>query len=149
MSVVSVDKDYERLTLTIVAEFPATAERVWQLWADPRRLERWWGPPEHPATVDRHELRPGGEVVSRGHWHVKAVDAPLALAFTDRFAGADGTPDPASPAIEARMELTESDGATRMTLRFAFESPEHMDRLRRLEAFAIVESSVAQMDALL
>ena len=45
MSVVSVEKDLERLSLTLLAEFDAPIERVWQLWADPRQLERWWGPP--------------------------------------------------------------------------------------------------------
>ena len=44
------------------AEFDAPIERVWQLWADPRQLERWWGPPSHPATVERHDLTPGGDV---------------------------------------------------------------------------------------
>ena len=50
MSVTSVDKDFDALTLTLIADFDATAERVWELWADPRLLERWWGPPTHPAT---------------------------------------------------------------------------------------------------
>ena len=36
--------------------------RVWALWADPRKLERWWGPPTFPATVLEHDLRPGGKV---------------------------------------------------------------------------------------
>ena len=56
MTVISVDKDSTRLTLDLVAEFDAPLERVWELWADPRKLERWWGPPTHPATFERHEL---------------------------------------------------------------------------------------------
>ncbi len=45
MTVISSHKDPEALTLTIVAEFNAGAERLWQVWEDPRQLERWWGPP--------------------------------------------------------------------------------------------------------
>ena len=56
MSVVSVEKDVDGLSLTLVADFDAPIERVWELWADPRQLERWWGPPTYPATVD--EARP-------------------------------------------------------------------------------------------
>jgi anti-sigma-K factor RskA len=37
MTVTSVDKDLDRLTLTLVADFDAPTERVWQLWANPRR----------------------------------------------------------------------------------------------------------------
>lgn len=43
MSIVSVEKDLDSLSLVLVAEFHAPIERVWQLWADPRRLEGWWG----------------------------------------------------------------------------------------------------------
>ena len=57
MSVIRVDKDFERLSLILVAEFDAPIER-----ADPRQLERWWGPPTHPATVEKHGLSAGGEV---------------------------------------------------------------------------------------
>ncbi len=41
MTVVSTHKDAEALTLTFVAEFDAGVERVWQVWQDPRQLERW------------------------------------------------------------------------------------------------------------
>ena len=39
MTVTAVRKDPERLTLTVEAEFDASVERIWQLWADPRQLE--------------------------------------------------------------------------------------------------------------
>ena len=160
MTVTAVRKDPKALTLTIDAEFDASPERVWQLWADPRQLERWWGPPTHPATVKRHELTVGGEVAyfmtgpdgerTRGWWRVTAVDAPRALEFTDGFADDDGTPKAGTPAAAVRMRLSERDGGgTRMELRFMFESTEHMDLLERWGAFEQFPRSVAQMDAVL
>ena len=62
MSIVSVEKDFDTLSLTLIAEFDAPIERAWQLWADPRQLERWWGPPTHPSTVEKHDLVAGGEI---------------------------------------------------------------------------------------
>jgi uncharacterized protein YndB with AHSA1/START domain len=119
MSVVSVEKDYERRRLTLVAEFAAPIERVWQLWADPRQLERWWGPPTHPATVEKHNLAVGGEVSyvmtgaegeqTRGWWRVRSVGPPRSLGFTDGFANEDGTPNADLPTIAAEMRLTEHD----------------------------------------
>ena len=53
MTVISSQKDLDALTLTIVAEFDADAARIWQVWEDPRQLERWWGPPTWPATFER------------------------------------------------------------------------------------------------
>jgi uncharacterized protein YndB with AHSA1/START domain len=159
MSVVSVEKDLDSLSLTFVADFDAPIDRVWQLWADPRQLERWWGPPTHPATVKEHDLAAGGGVTyvmtgprgeeSRGWWRVTSVDPPTSLEFTDGFADQDGTPNAQTPTTAVRMRLAEHDGGTRMELRFIFESTEHMERLERGGAFAVFPQSVGQMDALL
>ncbi len=45
MTVWNVDKNAEAKTMVITAEFKTSITNVWQLWADPRRRERWWGPP--------------------------------------------------------------------------------------------------------
>jgi hypothetical protein len=55
MSVTNVHKDTEALTMTVTAEYDVAVERAWQLWNDPRQLERWWGPPTYPATVVEHD----------------------------------------------------------------------------------------------
>ena len=159
MTVTSVDKDFDSLTLTLITEFDAPIERVWQLWADPRKLERWWGPPSHPATVDKHDLDAGGEVTyvmtgprgekSRGWWRVTSVDPPRSLEFTDGFADRDGTPNAETPTTAVRVRLTEEGSATRMELRFTFASRQHMEQLERWGAFDIFPQSVGQMDAVL
>jgi uncharacterized protein YndB with AHSA1/START domain len=159
MSVVSVEKDLDSLSLIVTAEFDAPVERVWQLWADPRQLERWWGPPSHPATVETHDLSVGGEVTyfmtgpqgerSRGWWRVTAIDPPTSLEFTDGFAHQDGTPNAGTPTTAVHMRLEEHDGGTRMRLRFIFASRERMEQLERFGAFAVFPQSVAQMDALI
>ena len=159
MTIVSVDKDFDDLSLVMVAEFDAPIERVWQLWADPRQLERWWGPPAWPATVEKHELAVGGEVTyfmtgpkgeqSRGWWRVTSVDPPRSLEFTDGFADRDGTPNPESDTTVGQVRLSERDGRTRMELRFTFESRDHMDRIERMGAFEVFPQSVGQMDSVL
>jgi uncharacterized protein YndB with AHSA1/START domain len=159
MTVISVKKDFDSLSLILVAEFDAPIERVWQLWADPGQLERWWGPPSHPATVDKHDLSVGGEVTyfmtnpegekSHGWWRVTAVDPPRSLEFTDGYANQDATPNAETPITAVQMRLTEQDGVTRMELRFIFESPEYMEKLERWGAFEVFPQSVGQMDAIL
>jgi uncharacterized protein YndB with AHSA1/START domain len=159
MSVVSIEKDLDTLSLVLIAEFDAPIERVWELWADPRQLERWWGPPTHPSTVEKHDLAVGGEVTyvmtgprgeqSRGWWRVTSVDPPRSLEFTDGYANRDGIPSTDLPTTAVRMRLTERDGGTRMELRFVFDSLERVEQLERLGAFDVFPQSVGQMDALL
>jgi uncharacterized protein YndB with AHSA1/START domain len=159
MSVIRAEKDFDSLSLILLAEFDASIERVWQLWADPRQLERWWGPPTYPSIVEKHDLAAGGEVTyimigpggekSRGWWRVKAVDPPRSLEFTDGFANQDGTPNAETPTTAVQVRLTEQDGRTRMELRFAFESREHWEQLERWGAFEVFPQSVGQMDAVL
>ena len=61
MTVISSHKNAEALSFTVVAEFDAGVERVWQVWEDPRKLERWWGPPTWPATFESHDFVSGGK----------------------------------------------------------------------------------------
>ncbi len=44
MPVTDVTQDLENRTLTITAEFGAPVERIWQVYADPRQLEKVFGP---------------------------------------------------------------------------------------------------------
>ena len=84
MPVISTTPDRENLALTIVAEFPATPERIWQIWEDPRQLEKWWGPPTYPATFGQHDFHEGGEAryfmtspegeKFNGHWVPEEYD---------------------------------------------------------------------------
>ena len=134
MSVTKIDTDYDNLTTTLIADFDASVDEVWQLWADPRRLERWWGPPGYPSTFEKHDLSPGGEVTyymtgpggdqPRGWWRVTSVDPPTSLEFTDGFANEDGTPNDQLPVVDIVMRLTERDGGTRMELRSTYASRE-------------------------
>ena len=93
MPVVEIRKDPKALTMTVVAQFAAPVARVWAAYADARQIERFWCPPEWPATFERHDFRVGGrsEYVmngpdakqSRGFWEFVSVDAPRAFEVTD------------------------------------------------------------------
>ena len=159
MSVTRLDTDYDNLTTTLVADFDAATEEVWQLWADPRQLERWWGPPTYPATFEKHDLSQGGEVSyfmtgpegdrPRGWRRVSSVDPPTSLRFSDGFANEDGTPDEELPVIAVEVRLSERDQGTRMEIRSTYRSREEMDKLVEMGALEGLQQAVGQIDALL
>lgn len=160
MTVTAIRKDADTLTMTLDAEFDASPDRVWQLWADPRQLERWWGPPTYPATVTSHDLRPGGRVdyhmtgpegdQSRGYWEIVEADAPHRLIFRDGFANADGTANSDMPLNEARVTIAEiRDGRTRMTIQSIFADAAAMEQLIAMGMEEGLKQSVGQIDAIL
>ena len=46
--------------ITIEQDYPATAERVWELWTTAAGIESWWAPDGFEVKVDELDLRPGG-----------------------------------------------------------------------------------------
>ena len=159
MSFVSLDKDYDNLTITVIAEFDAPIDRVWELWSDPRKLERWWGPPGYPATFEKHDVTPGGEVTYFmtglegerlwGAWRVTAIDPPTSLEFTDACTDAAGAPAEDTPVHHVSVRLSERDGGTRMVMRSRFDSREDMERVVEMGTPEGREQAIRQMYGLL
>ena len=159
MPVSDVQKDLDTLTMTITAEFDAPAERLWQIWSDPRQLERWWGPPSHPATFTDHDLSPGGRVAYymtspdgeryHGWWRVEEVEPPNRLRFEDGFADAEGKPNEEMPATIAIVTLSESGGRTTMAIESRFASREGMEQLIEMGTEEGMKEALGQIDALL
>jgi uncharacterized protein YndB with AHSA1/START domain len=160
MTVTAVHKDPHALSMTLDAEFDASPERVWQLWSDPRQLERWWGPPSYPATFTKHDLTPGGRVEyhmttpegdqPRGYWEVQEVDPPHSLAVQDGFANEDGSPNTDMPVGEMRVTIEEvREGRTRMSILSIFPSTEAMEQLLAMGQEEGLSLAVGQIDAIL
>jgi uncharacterized protein YndB with AHSA1/START domain len=160
MTVTDVRKDPDALTLTITAELDATVERSWQLWADPRQLERWWGPPTYPATVVDHDLRPGGRVTyfmtgpdgdkAAGWWEILAADPPTRLELKDGFADGDGRPNDQLPVTHTVVTFAERPGGgTAMTVETRFPSLEAMEQLVAMGLEEGIVAAMGQIDAVL
>lgn len=159
MPIVRVDKDLEALTMTVVADYDAPVERVWQLYADPRQLERFWGPPSWPATVVDHDLRPGGRVSyfmtgpdgerSAGYWDVLEVETPRRFVVVDGFADDVGRPNTDMPTTRMELELSDHTDGTLMTMVSTFASVDAMEKLIEMGMEDGMREAMGQIDAVL
>jgi uncharacterized protein YndB with AHSA1/START domain len=160
MALIGVDKNPEELTITIHTEFDATVERVWQIWADPRQLEKWWGPPTWPATVNEHSLEPGGGIKyfmtgpdgtkAPGWFKIISTDAPRHLTFEEGFADENGDPDSRMPSMVMSVAISErSGGGAKMTVETKYPSIEAMEQLIAMGMLEGMSEAVGQIDALL
>jgi len=159
MTVISTTKDPDTLTLTLVAEFDASPDRVWEVWEDPRKLERWWGPPTFPATFTRHEFIVGGQSrylmtgpageTPRGWWRIDAIDKPRTLEFANGLAGDDGEPMPGVEPMSGHVTFEAVDGGTRMIAVTRFTDVDQMQTMLGMGMEKGMTQAIAQIDALL
>ena len=160
MPVTDVQHDLDALTLTITADFAAPVERVWEVYADPRQLERVWGPPGFPATFVDHELAPGGRMNYYltspdgeryyAYWDIAEVDEPKRFTFKDGFAS-DETfmPNPEMPESTQVYEFAEADGATRATFVATYADAESLQQVLDMGVVEGASAAINQIDDLL
>lgn len=160
MSAVDITKDLENATLVVTSVFAASSDRVWRLWADPRQLERWWGPDPYPATVVDHDLRPGGHVSyymtgpegdqHKGFWRVVEVDPPRRLVFEDGFADDAGEPNDDLPVSRSEVTIeTVDDLHTRMTIESVYDTTADLEQVLAMGMEEGIRTAVEQIHALL
>ena len=156
MPITSIDKDVDALTMTVVADFRVQARRLWEAYSDPRQIEKFWGPPEWPATFPRHDMIPGGRSVyymtgpdgerMHGHWEILHVDAPHTFEFRDGFAHADGTPNDSAPTMRVVFTFEDTDDGSRLTTTTWFDSVSDMETLVEMGMEEGVKTAMAQID---
>jgi uncharacterized protein YndB with AHSA1/START domain len=160
MTVTNVAKDTDALTLAITAEFDAPVDRVWQLWEDPRQLERWWGPPTYPATFVEHDLRPGGKASYymtspegekfHGWWEFVAIDRPRRIVIEDGFADDSGARNDGLPITRMQVDIEAREGGgSRMVITSTFPSTAGMEQMVEMGMEEGMTLALGQIDAIL
>jgi uncharacterized protein YndB with AHSA1/START domain len=157
--VTDVVHDLDAPSITITAEFAAPVERIWQVYADPRQLEKVFGPPTYPATFVEHDLTPGGRAhyfmtspegeKYYGWWKVTAVDEPRSFSFEDGFA-ADDTFAPVDdlPVSKNVYAFEAIDGGTRATFTSTYDSADDLQKVLEMGVVDGASSAIDQIDAL-
>jgi len=159
MTVLNSVKDPDTLTMTVVAQFEASPDRVWGVWEDPRKLERWWGPPTYPATFTRHDFVVGGQSryhmtgptgeTPRGWWRIDGLDYPHGIQFANGLAGDDGEPAPGVEPMAGEVTFADLDGGTQMTVITRFTDLEQMKKMLAMGMQEGMVGAMSQIDALL
>lgn len=157
MPITSVSKDPAALTMTVVAEFPVPVQRLWDAYADPRQLERFWGPPTYPARFTRHDMYPGGRSeyamtgpagdVSRGYWEFLSVHPQESFEVRDGFAAEDGSDNDDMPSMRMVFRFTATATGSQVSTTTYFNSVEDLDQLLAMGMEEGMREAMAQMDA--
>ena len=156
MPITSVTSDPDAFTLTVVADYPVTVERLWDAYADPRQLERFWGPVEWPAKFTRHDMAVGGYshyymtgpdgTQSRGWFRFLAVEPNKRFEVEDGFADETGAPNTQMPSMRMVFSFEKTTNGSRMTNVTQFPSLESMEQLVKMGMMEGMRSAMGQID---
>lgn len=159
MPLTSVSNDPATLTMTVVADFRVSLQRLWDAYADPRQLERFWGPPTYPARFTRHDMYPGGRSeytmtgpegeVYRGYWEYLAVDPLCSFEVRDGFADADGSANPLMPSMRMVFTFCATDAGSQVRTTTHFDSADDLEALLNMGMDEGLRAAMGQMDAVL
>lgn len=159
MPITTVLSDAATATLTVVADYPVPLARLWEAYADPRQLERFWGPETWPATFTRHDMAVGGEShyvmrgpdggESRGWWRFLEVEPMRHFVVEDGFASEDGSVNPAMPSMRMTFAFEATAGGSRVTNVTVFPSADAMEQLVQMGMMEGMRSAMGQIDAVL
>ncbi len=159
MPITSVTSDAEALTLTLIGDYPVPVERLWEAYADPRQLEKFWGPETWPATFTRHDMAPGGRSQyymtgpdgskSHGWWRFVTVERGRQIEVEDGFAHEDGRPNADMPTMRMVFSFLQTPNGSRFTNVTHFSSIEAMERLVKMGMVEGMKSAVGQLDDVL
>jgi uncharacterized protein YndB with AHSA1/START domain len=159
MPITSVTRDTEALTMTVVADFTASVERLWDAYVDPRQIERFWGPPTWPATFTRHDAAAGGRSAYTmtgpdgqshgGYWEWLSVDPVKGFEVRDGFATPDGEPDGSMPSMRMTYAFEGTAQGSRVTTTTYFDSVDELEQLLQMGMEQGMREAMGQMDEVL
>jgi uncharacterized protein YndB with AHSA1/START domain len=159
MPITTVSSNAEALTLTVVGDYPVPVERLWEAYADPRQLEKFWGPETWPATFTRHDMTPGGRSryymtgpdgsTSHGWWRFIEVEPGRGFEVEDGFAHEDGRPNEDMPTMRMVFTFEATDTGARFTSVTYFPSLEAMEQLAQMGMEEGLRSALGQLDTVL
>ena len=159
MPIKSVTSDEKALSLTVIGEYPVPVERLWEAYADPRQLERFWGPETWPATFTRHDMAVGGRseyfmtgpdgATSRGWWRFLVVEPRRRIEVEDGFSHDDGRPNEDMPSMRMVFTFEPTATGSRFTSVTHFTSLESMQQLVEMGMVEGLKSALGQLDGVL
>ena len=159
MPITSVTKDPETLTLTVTAEFPVPVQRLWDAYADPRQLEKFWGPPDYPSTFVRHDFAEGGrsDYYMTGpdgpepgaYWKFLSLDPGKSFEVEDGFTEPEGTVYEGVPPMRMVFTFEPTDSGSRVSTVTHFVSADALAATIEMGMEEGMKAAMGQMDAVI
>ncbi|HMH70575.1 MAG TPA: SRPBCC domain-containing protein [Candidatus Saccharimonadales bacterium] len=140
-NIISVNKETNEFIAERVFDAPRT--RLWEAFANPEQLVKWWGPNGWETTIKTFEFQPQGvwlygmkcvdenqgEFYNQESWGkaiFEEIDEPEKIVYRDSFSDANGTINDSMPTGISTLEFHDEDGKARLVSRTKYDKPEEL-----------------------
>ncbi len=130
----------------------APRETVWKAYTDPNLIPKWYGPSRYTITVEKMEMKPGGQwrYISRGqdgsedafYGEVREVKHPERIVETFEWGGMPGHGSTDTALFE------DQNGKTKITTKSIFQNKEDRDGMLGSGMEEGMAESIERLDAL-
>lgn len=145
---------YAGRELVVTRQFDAPRKLVFETWAKPEHIARWFGPLPYYVKVDAMDFRPGGrwrflmcdpegKVQTPFGGEYREIVAPERIVMTDAFEA------PGSPVMVWTVTFTESAGKTTLSVHVAFDSEAVRDEYLKMGMKEGLTQTLDQIDGVL
>jgi uncharacterized protein YndB with AHSA1/START domain len=122
----------------------APRELVFEVWTDPKHLEKWWGPNGFSTTTKEFDFRPGGNWIHTMHGP-DGTDFPNEVYYEvivppERIEYAHGGGDDVGvndAQFHATVTFDDENGKTRVTMRSLFQTAKQRNHV--VEKYGAIE----------
>lgn len=140
--------------IVITRTLRAPRERVFDAFTDPQQIGKWWGPNGFSIATAAMDARPGGS----WRFEMTGPDGTLwpnvidyvEVVRPERLVYRHGSGSEGDPGFDVRITFEEAgDGATLLTMRTIFASPEALAEVRKFGAEELGNQTIDKLAAYL
>lgn len=163
---ITIDKDTKELT--VVREFNAPRQMVWDAWTKPELMAKWWGPRAFTTEIREMDVREGGvwyyvmhgtgaelkgtdfeNMEAPGKGFYKEIQPIERIVYEDVFVDKDGNIMESMPKALVSIHFEENNGKTTMTSVTKYETVEGLKKVVEMGVEQGMGESLDKLDELL
>lgn len=153
----SVNK--EKNSISMVCEFSANIQSVWDAWTKSELLDKWWAPKPYHVETKTFEFKEGGMWLyvmvgpeNDKHWSIfeyKKIEPLKEIVCMDAFTDESGNTDPQQPRSLWTNIFSENDDMTTINIILQPDTPDSLDMLIKMGFKEGIEMSFNNLNELL
>jgi uncharacterized protein YndB with AHSA1/START domain len=139
---IKIDKDYTNSKITIISEFKASKDKIWEAFTNSEITDKWWAPSPYQSITKQADFRDGGQWLyymlspdGEKHWcfaEFRNILPMESYEATDAFCDENGKINTDFPRMNWTNSFIEENGITTATNVLKFSQEKDMKQILKM-----------------